>query len=131
MQGYSLYYPVKCGCAFFSTPQYGTEFICTQTATGFTYNNFYYIRVVRMVNGVLSVVSDTPVNERWSALKITGDGINLTVRAYNDSLYANQVGTVSFTNTTSVGSGYGIASIPSNFEDGRTIGSIKVLPLGQ
>jgi hypothetical protein len=84
-----------------------------------------------MVNGVLSVVSDTAVNERWSALKITGQGVNVTVRAYNDSLYANQIGTVSFTNTTATGTGYGVVSIPSNFEDGRSIGSIKVLPLGQ
>lgn len=130
LNGYSLYYPTACGCSS-GNPQYGSSFVCTQSAVGYTYNNFYYIRVVKMENGALSVVSDTPVNERWSGLKIQASATNLNITAYSDSTYLNTVGTATVTNFTALGGGYGIAAIPSNFEDGRTIGSLKIKPLGQ
>jgi hypothetical protein len=84
-----------------------------------------------MVNGVFSVVADVQVPERWSAVKISANATTLTVNAYKDSLYANQIGTYTTNAFTATGSGYGVVARPSNFEDGRTIGSLKVLPLGQ
>jgi hypothetical protein len=62
---------------------------------------------------------------------VTGNSNNITATAYKDSLYANQVGSVSFSSLSATGTGYGIIGLPSNFEDGRTIGSIKVKALGQ
>jgi hypothetical protein len=84
-----------------------------------------------MVNGVVSVVADTPVSERWNALKITGNVNNLTITAYKDSLYSQTVGSYSTNTFTISGTGFGVVAAPSLFEDGRTIGSITVKPLGQ
>lgn len=111
--------------------QAGTYQQCIQTATGTTYTNYYYLQVVKMVNGVFSVVADVAVPERWSAVKISATGPSLTVRAFTDSLYTNQIGTYSNNSFFATGTGYGVVARPSNFEDGRTIGSLLVKPLGQ
>ena len=111
--------------------QSGTRQVCTQSATGVNYTNYYNIRVIKMVNGVVSVVADTAVSERWNALKITGDVNNLTVTAYKDSLYTQVVGSYQTNTFTISGTGFGVVGAPSLFEDGRTIGSITVKPLGQ
>jgi hypothetical protein len=84
-----------------------------------------------MVNGVFSVVADVQVPERWSAVKISADAGRMTVKAYSDSLYTREVGTYTTPTFLSTGTGYGVLSRASNFEDGRTIGSIKVKALGQ
>jgi hypothetical protein len=111
--------------------QAGTYQECTQTATGTTYTNYYYLQVVKMVNGVLSVVADVAVPDRWSAVKVSATSTSLTVRAFTDSLYTNQIGSYSTNSFFETGTGYGVVSRPSNFEDGRTIGSLFVKPLGQ
>jgi hypothetical protein len=116
---------------YYACCQAGTYQECTQTATGITYTNYYYLQVVKMVNGVFSVVADVQVPERWSAVKMSANATTLTVNAYTDSLYTNQIGTYTTNAFTATGSGYGVVARPSNFEDGRTIGSLKVLPLGQ
>ena len=116
---------------YYACCQAGTYEECTQTATGITYTNYYYLQVVKMVNGVFSVVADVQVPARWSAVKISATATSLTVNAYTDSLYTNQIGTYTTNAFTATGTGYGVVSRPSNFEDGRTIGSLKVLPLGQ
>jgi hypothetical protein len=116
---------------YYACCQAGSYQECTQTATGVTYTNYYYLQVVKMVNGVLSVVADVAVPERWSAVKISANANTLTVRAFTDSLYTNQIGTYSTDTFFQAGTGYGIVARPSNFEDGRTIGSLLVKPLGQ
>jgi hypothetical protein len=116
---------------YYACCQAGTYQECTQTATGVTYTNYYYLQVVKMVNGVFSVVADVAVPDRWSAVKISATGPSLTVRAFTDSLYTNQIGTYSNNSFFSTGTGYGVVARPSNFEDGRTIGSLLVKPLGQ
>lgn len=109
----------------------GLRTVCDETATGTTYNQYYYIQIIKMVNGVFSVVSSVEVPSRWSALKISAQTTNLTVTAYSDSLYTAQVGVLSTSVFNSVGTGYGIMARDSNYEDGRTIGSLLVKPLGQ
>jgi hypothetical protein len=116
---------------YYDCCQAGTYEECTQTATGVTYTNYYYLQVVKMVNGVFSVVADVAVPDRWSAIKISATGPSLTVRAFTDSLYTNQIGTYSNNSFFATGTGYGVVARPSNFEDGRTIGSLLVKPLGQ
>jgi hypothetical protein len=111
--------------------QSGTQFICEEVATGVNYTNYYYLRVVKMENGVFSVVSDLEVPERWTGLKVTGSAANLTVTAFKDNAYTQPVGTRTLTNFTTAATGFGVAAIPSLFEDGRTIGSLTVKPLGQ
>jgi len=116
---------------YYDCCQAGSETICDQTATGTTYTNYYYLQVVKMVNGVFSVVADVSVPERWSAVKVSASSNSLTVRAFTDSIYTNQIGTYSTTSFFETGTGYGVVARPSNFEDGRTIGSLFVKPLGQ
>jgi hypothetical protein len=110
--------------------QYTTQRDCVQTATGTTFTNYYYIRVLQMSNGVVSVLSDTQVSSRWNAIQATLDGANISITAYSDSTYTTVVGTASQTITGS-GTGYGVASSQSLFEDGRTIGSLLIQPKGQ
>jgi hypothetical protein len=105
--------------------------VCEEVATGVNYTNYYYLRIVKMENGVFSVVSDLEVPERWTGLKITGSAANLTVTAFKDNAYTQPVGTRTLTNFTTAATGFGVAAIPSLFEDGRTIGSLIVKPLGQ
>jgi hypothetical protein len=109
----------------------GTYERCVQSATGINYTNFYYLQVVKMVDGVFSVVSSVEVPSRWSAVKVVGNLNTLTATAYTDSLYTNAIGTFTTNTFTSAGTGYGVMSRASNFEDARTIGSIKVKALGQ
>jgi hypothetical protein len=111
--------------------QSGSYSVCDQTATGTTYTNYYYLQIVKMVDGVFSVVDSIQVNDRWSAVKISANGTTMTVDAYTDSLYANKIGTYTTSAFTSPGTGYGVVARASNFEDGRTIGSLSVKPLGQ
>jgi hypothetical protein len=111
--------------------QAGSYTVCDQTATGTTYTNYYYLQIVKMVDGVFSVVDSVQVPERWSALKISANGTSMTINAYTDSLYTNQIGTYTTTSLTATGTGYGVVARSSNFEDGRTIGSLLVKPLGQ
>ena len=111
--------------------QAGYRTVCTQTATGTNYTNYYNIRVIKMVNGVVSVVADTPVSERWNAVKISANLGTLNITAYKDSLYTQTVGTYQNINFNQFGTAYGVLGAPSLFEDGRTIGSIIVKPLGQ
>jgi hypothetical protein len=118
-------YTTTCPCQ-----QYTTQRDCIQTATGTTYTNYYYVRVLQMSGGVVSVLSDTQVSSRWNAITATLEGPNLSVTAYSDSTYTTVVGTASQT-ITGAGTGFGIASSPSNFEDGRTIGSLLIQPKGQ
>ena len=115
----------------FDCCQAGSFEQCIQTGTGITFTNFYYIQVVKMVNGVFSVVSSVQVPARWSALKVVGNLNTLSVTAYTDSLYTNSIGSLTTNEFLATGTGYGVVSRPSNFEDGRTIGSIKVKALGQ
>jgi len=139
--GGELYGPVgsETSCepdGFTNVPQYdccqaGSYTVCDQTATGTTYTNYYYLQVVKMENGVFSVVADVSVPERWSAVKVSALNNTLTVKAFTDSLYTNQIGTYSTTAFLETGTGYGVVSRSSNFEDGRTIGSLFVKPLGQ
>ena len=121
---------------FTNVPQYaccqaGTYQQCIQSATGTNYTNFYYLQVVKMVDGVFSVVGSVEVPSRWSAVKVVGNLNSLTATAYTDSLYTNAIGTFSTNTFISAGTGYGVMSRASNFEDARTIGSIKVKALGQ
>jgi hypothetical protein len=111
--------------------QFGQYEQCIQTATGTTFTNYFYLQVVKMENGVFSVVGSTEVPARWSALKVTGNANTLTATAYTDSLYSNAIGTFTTTAFLAPGTGYGVVSRPSNFEDGRTIGSLKVKAIGQ
>jgi hypothetical protein len=111
--------------------QTGSRTICDQTATGTTYTNYYYLQIVKMVDGVFSVVASVEVPSRWTAVKISADTTTLTVNAYTDSLYANQIGTYTTNTFFATGTGYGVVARSSNFEDGRTIGSLSVKPLGQ
>jgi hypothetical protein len=116
---------------YYDCCQAGTQFICEETASGINYTNYYYLRIVKMENGVFSVVRDIEVPERWTGLKVTGSAINLTATAYKDNSYTQQVGTTTVSTFTTGGTGFGVAGISSNFEDERTIGSITVKPLGQ
>jgi hypothetical protein len=118
-------YTTTCPCN-----QYTTQQDCIQTATGTTYTNYYYVRVLQMSGGVVSVLSDTQVSSRWNAITATLDGPTLSVTAYSDSTYTTVVGTASQT-ISGAGTGFGIASSPSNFEDGRTLGSLLITPKGQ
>ena len=111
--------------------QAGSYSVCDETATGITYTNYYYLQVVKMVDGVFSVVDSIQVPDRWSAVKITGNSTTLTVDAYTDSLYANKIGTYTTSAFLATGTGYGVVARASNFEDGRSIGSLIVKPLGQ
>lgn len=123
---YPIYGPT-CPCG-----NYTTITPCAQTATGTTYTNYYYIRVIKMVDGVASVISDTQVNSRFSALTATVNAATLDISVYSDSLYATQVGSASIPNTfSSTATGFGIVGTQSNFEDGRTIGAIQVTAIGQ
>jgi hypothetical protein len=118
-------YTTTCPCN-----QYTTQQDCIQYATGTTYTNYYYVRVLQMSGGVVSVLSDTQVSSRWNAIKATLEGPTLSVTAYSDSTYTTIVGTAS-QSIAGAGTGFGIASSPSNFEDGRTIGSLLITPKGQ
>ena len=118
-------YTTTCPCN-----QYTTQQDCLQYATGTTYTNYYYVRVIQMSGGVATVLSDTQVSSRWNAIKATLDGPTLSVTAYSDSTYTTVVGTAS-QSIAGAGTGFGIASSPSNFEDGRTIGSLLITPKGQ
>jgi hypothetical protein len=111
--------------------QAGSYSVCDETATGITYTNYYYLQVVKMIDGVFSVVDSIQVPDRWSAVKITGNSTTLTVDAYTDSLYANKIGTYTTSAFLATGTGYGVVARASNFEDGRSIGSLIVKPLGQ
>jgi hypothetical protein len=111
--------------------QAGTFEQCIQTGTGINYTNFYYLQVIKMENGVFSVVDSVQVPARWSAVKVVGNLNTLTATAYTDSLYTNAIGTFTTNSFLATGTGYGVVSRASNFEDGRTIGSIKVKALGQ
>jgi hypothetical protein len=111
--------------------QAGSYNECIQSATGTSYTNYFYLQIVKMVNGVFSVVESVQVPDRWSAVKISANGTNMTVNAYTDSLYTNQIGTYTTSEFLATGTGYGVVARPSNFEDGRTIGSLIVKPLGQ
>lgn len=122
--GYTLVEPRVC-------IQSGFRTVCTQTATGTNYTNYYNIRVIKMVNGVASVVADTPVSERWNAVKVSATLGTLNITAYKDSLYTQSVGTYQNINFTQYGTAYGVLGAPSLFEDGRTIGALSVKPLGQ
>lgn len=116
---------------YYACCQSGTQFVCDVSATATAYNEYFYIRVIQMTNGVVSVLSDTQVNERWNAVKISGLDNTVSITAYKDAAYTQQVGNV-VTLTNSVAEGnYGIVGAPSNFEDGRNIGSIKVKAYGQ
>jgi len=116
---------------YYACCQAGSYTVCDQSATGTTYTNYYYLQVVKMVDGVFSVVADVAVPERWSAVKVSALNNSLTVTAFTDSLYTNQIGTYSTNAFFETGTGYGVVSRSSNFEDGRTIGSLFVKPLGQ
>ena len=115
----------------FDCCQAGTFEQCIQTGTGTNFTNFYYLQVVKMENGVFSVVGSVQVPARWSAVKVVGNVNSLTATAYTDSLYTNAIGTFTTNDFLATGTGYGVVSRQSNFEDGRTIGSIKVKALGQ
>ena len=120
-------YGYTCPCG-----NYTTITPCASVATGTTYTNYYYIRVIQMVDGVASVISDTQVDSRFSAITATINAATLSVTAYSDSLYTAQVGTVSIPATFSNEyTGYGVIATQSNFEDGRTIGAIQVTAIGQ
>jgi len=118
-------YTTTCPCN-----QYTTQRDCIQYATGTTYTNYYYIRVIQMSGGVATVLSDTQVSSRWNAVVATLEGAALSVTAYSDSTYTTVVGTAS-QQITGAGTGFGIASSASNFEDGRTLGSLLITPKGQ
>jgi hypothetical protein len=118
-------YTTTCPCN-----QYTTQRDCVQSATGTTYTNYYYVRVIQMSGGVATVLSDTQVSARWNAIKATLDGPTLSVTAYSDSTYTTVVGTAS-QSIAGAGTGFGVASSASNFEDGRTIGSLLITPKGQ
>jgi hypothetical protein len=122
--GYTLVEPRVC-------IQSGTREVCVETGTGVNVNNFYNIRVIRMVNGVVSVVADVPVTERWNAVRVSANLGTLNITAYKDSLYTQTVGTYQNLNFSQFGTSYGVLGAPSQFEDGRTIGAITVKPLGQ
>jgi len=115
---------------YYNCCQSGSRFVCDNVGTATAYNQYFYIRVLQMTNGVVSVVSDTQVNERWNAVKISGVNDTISITAYKDSLYTQQVGSVSVTNNL-VSTNYGLVGAPSNYEDGRNIGSIQVKAYGQ
>jgi hypothetical protein len=127
--------PSTCSTGYQQVPYYnccqsGSRFICEVDAVGYTNTDYFYIRVIRKQAGTISVVSDTPVNERWTALKATRINNVISITAYNNNAYTGQVGTATVS-STSAGTGYGIIGAPSNFEDGRNIGSISVKAYGQ
>lgn len=109
----------------------GIRQVCDQYATGSTTTNYFYLQILKMEAGVISVVSNVDVGQRWSNLKATAQDGNLTVTAYTDSLFTQVAGTYSTSAFTSAGTNFGVVSIQSLFEDGRTIASLKVKPLGQ
>lgn len=109
----------------------GIQQVCDRYETGTTTTNYFYLQVIKMEAGTLSVVRDIDVGQRWSAVKISALNTSLTVTAYTDSLYTQVAGTYTTDAFTSAGTKFGVVSKQSLFEDGRTIGSLKVLPLGQ
>lgn len=126
--------PATCSVAYQQVPYYnccqaGSRFVCEVAGTATAFNQFYYIRVLTMTGGVLST-QDFETTERWNALKVTGTNVTLSINAYKDINYTQLVRSVSVTNAVSEGK-YGIIGAPSNYEDGRDIGSIQVKALGQ
>lgn len=123
--------PSTCSTGYQQVPYYsccqsGTRFICEQSRLETAYNDYFYIRVVRKQNGTISVVSDTQVTERWNALTATKTANSITIKAFKDVAYTQQVGSNVTVASTSAATGYGILGAPSNYEDGRNIGSVEV-----
>lgn len=123
--------PSTCSTGYQQVPYYaccqsGTRFVCEVTRQEVAYNQYFYIRVLRKSGGVLSVVSDTEVTERWNAVTLSKTGGSITIKAYKDSAYTQQVGSNVTVASTSAATGYGILGAPSVYEDGRNIGSIEV-----
>lgn len=114
---------------YYNCCQFGSRQVCEVFGTGTTFNQFYYIRVINMVNGVITN-TDIETGQRWNAIKVTGVGITLSINVYSDAAYTQLVKTTSVSNATSASS-YGIIAAPSIYEDGRNIGAIKVKAFGQ
>jgi hypothetical protein len=121
--GYSLV-PVYDCC------QFGQREVCVQTGTATGFNDYFYIRIAKMENGVFSVIQDIQTSRRWNALKATVTTNNLTVSAYANSTYTDLVQTASAT-VSLANTAYGIIGAPSLYEDGRNIGAIQVKAIGQ
>lgn len=126
--------PATCSTGYVQVPyynccQFGSRFVCEVAGTATAFEQFYYIRVLTMVGGVLSN-QDIQTTERWNALKVTGLDNTLTINAYKDINYTQLVKSTTVTNTYSAGK-YGIIGAPSVYEDGRNIGSIQVKAFGQ
>jgi hypothetical protein len=116
--------PIITGCAVS-----GTRSVCLQTGTGTGYNQYFYLRVLAMEGGVIRVVKDVEVNQRFTALQVSGDISGYTINAYSDNNYANLVSTTTQAPIT-LGTSFGIVGTGSAFEEGTTIGAISVKQLG-
>ncbi len=126
--------PASCPGGYVQVPyynccQFGQRFVCQTagTATGYNYN--FYIRIISMVNGVVTN-TDIETTERWNALKLSGNQISMVLNVYKDTNYTQLVKTHSFTNTSG-STNYGIIGAPSNYEDGRDIGLVEAKAFGQ
>jgi hypothetical protein len=112
---------------------------CNSYATGYTYTNYYYVRLFKMVAGVMSVVGDYPVTTAWTALKVTTDNNTFNIQAFSDDAYATKVldttftlaGTPTSAASEPAGTAYGIVGIASSYNDGATVGPIYVGAVGQ
>jgi hypothetical protein len=82
-----------------------------------------------MEGGVIRVVKDVEVNQRFSALQVSGDISGYTINAYSDNNYSTLVSTTTQAPVT-LGTSFGIVGSGSAFEDGTTIGAINVKQLG-
>ena len=116
--------PIITGCAVS-----GTRSVCVRTETGIGYNQYFYVRVLAMEGGVIRVVKDVEVNQRFTALQVSGDISGYTINAYSDNNYANLVSTTTQAPVT-LGTSFGIVGSGSAFEEGTTIGAISVKQLG-
>jgi hypothetical protein len=82
-----------------------------------------------MEGGVIRVVKDVEVNQRFTALQVSGDISGYTINAYSDNNYVNVVATTTQEPVT-LGTSFGIVGSGSAFEEGTTIGAISVKQLG-
>lgn len=107
----------------------GYKTVCTQTATGIGYNQYFYVRILAMEGGVARVVRDVQVSERFVSLEVSGSPSGLTIKAFTDNNYTNLLTTITEAPVT-LGTSFGIVGSGSAFEEGNTIGAISVKQLG-
>jgi hypothetical protein len=134
----------NCDSGFYQIPTYVCDQSvqitpCNSYATGYTYTNYYYVRLFKMVGGVMTVVQDYPVGTAWTALQVIVQDNSLGIKAFSDDAYATNVLDTTFTlaatpsvaATEPAGTQYGIVGIASSYNDGAYVGPITVGAIGQ